>query len=107
MYRDFVIADDHFANSRNIDVTLESIARSDCRKLHIVYAIRGNRGTTVNRENIETLLKWKASLPMDEIIGTLSEGLVGPKDEVKAEEIEVYFDALKGSGLETPLFEKA
>ncbi|ETA80652.1 Mur ligase family protein [Youngiibacter fragilis] len=104
--RDFVIADDHFANSRNIDVTLESISRSNCRKLHIVYAIRGNRGTTVNRENIETLLKWKDSLPMDEIIGTLSEGLVGPKDEVKAEEIEVYFDALKGSGLETPLFGK-
>lgn len=104
--RDFVIADDHFANSRNIDVTLESISRTNCRKLHIVYAIRGNRGTTVNRENIETLLKWKDSLPMDEIIGTLSKGLVGPKDEVKAEEIEVYFNALKGSGLETPLFEK-
>lgn len=104
--RDFVIADDHFANSNNIDVTLGSIARSGCRKLHIVYAIRGNRGTTVNRENIETLLKWKDSLPMDELIGTVSEGLVGPKDEVKAEEIEVYFDALKDSGLKTPLFDK-
>jgi UDP-N-acetylmuramoyl-L-alanyl-D-glutamate--2,6-diaminopimelate ligase len=104
--RDFIIADDHFANSRNIDVTLESIAKSDCKKLHIVYAIRGNRGITVNRENIETLLKWKDTLPMDEIIGTVSEGLVGPKDEVKPEELEVYFDALKDSGLETPLFKK-
>jgi UDP-N-acetylmuramoyl-L-alanyl-D-glutamate--2,6-diaminopimelate ligase len=43
---------------------------------------------------------------MDEIIGTVSEGLVGPKDEVKPEELEVYFDALKDSGLETPLFKK-
>lgn len=102
--RDFIIADDHFANSRNIDVTLESIAMSNCRRLHLVYAIRGNRGTTVNRENIETLLRWKDRLPLKEIIGTLSEGLVGPKDEVKPEEIEVYKDALVGSGLETPMF---
>lgn len=56
---DFKIIDDHFANSGNIAVSLKSLKGMDYNDLHMVYAIRGNRGVTVNRENILEIAKWK------------------------------------------------
>jgi UDP-N-acetylmuramoyl-L-alanyl-D-glutamate--2,6-diaminopimelate ligase len=97
--REFIIIDDHFANSSNIDVTLENLVKLDYKRLHLVYAIRGNRGTTVNRENLETLLRWKDRLKLDEVIGTKSLGLVTEKDTVMEEELAVYHETLKDSGL--------
>lgn len=97
--REFIIIDDHFANSSNIDVTLENLVKLSYRKLHLVYAIRGNRGTTVNRENLETLLRWKDRLKLDEVIGTNSMGLVTEKDTVMEEELSVFHETLKDSGL--------
>jgi len=47
---DFKVIDDHFANSGNINVTLETLKFMKYRQLHLVYAIRGSRGVTVNRE---------------------------------------------------------
>lgn len=96
---DFIIIDDHFANTSNIDMTLESLQKLDYNKLHLVYAIRGNRGPTVNRENITTLLKWKDKLGLEEIIGTCSEEFVTSKDKVTKEEMAVFEDELGKSDL--------
>lgn len=97
--REFIIIDDHFANTSNINMSLESLVKLSYRKLHLVYAIRGNRGVTVNGENIETLLKWREQLPMDEIIGTSSVEFVGDKDRVREEELAVFTEKLRDSDL--------
>ena len=88
---DFVIIDDHFANKGNINVTLETLRHMDYNKLHLVYAIRGNRGVTVNRENAETVVAWKDRLRINEIIVTKSSEVVTSKDLVSNEE-EAVFD---------------
>jgi UDP-N-acetylmuramoyl-L-alanyl-D-glutamate--2,6-diaminopimelate ligase len=88
---DFVIIDDHFANKGNINVTLETLRHMDYNKLHLVYAIRGNRGVTVNRENAETVVAWKDRLRIDEIIVTKSSEVVTSKDLVTSEE-EIVFN---------------
>ena len=88
---DFVIIDDHFANKGNINVTLETLRHMDYNKLHLVYAIRGNRGVTVNRENAETVVSWKDRLRIDEIIVTKSSEVVTSKDLVTNEE-EIVFN---------------
>jgi UDP-N-acetylmuramoyl-L-alanyl-D-glutamate--2,6-diaminopimelate ligase len=103
---EFIIIDDHFANMSNIDMTLESLMKLDYNKLHLVYAIRGNRGTTVNKENIVTLLKWRDKLHMDEIIGTKSEEFVTPKDRVTEKELRVFNEELEKSDLRVVLFEE-
>lgn len=102
---EFVIIDDHFANMSNIDMTLESLVKLKYNKLHLVYAIRGNRGPTVNRENIITLLKWRDKLHMDEIIGTKSVEFVTPKDTVTEEEMNVFHEELKKSDLTVTVME--
>ncbi len=102
---EFIIIDDHFANTSNIDMTLESLVKLDYKNLHLVYAIRGNRGPTVNRENIVTLLKWKDKLGLEEIIGTRSEEFVTAKDRVTKEEMEVFKEELSKSDLKVTLID--
>lgn len=95
----FRIIDDHFANANNIDVSLRSLASMHCRKIHLVYAIRGSRGVTVNRENVQTLARWLPRLPLDEIIVTETRGEVTEKDLVRPEEKAVFFEEIE----KTPL----
>ncbi|WFA07950.1 UDP-N-acetylmuramyl-tripeptide synthetase [Tissierella sp. Yu-01] len=104
--RDFLIIDDHFANLKNINVSLETLSQISCNNLHLIYAIRGNRGVTVNRENAEALVAWKDKLKLKEIVGTKSIGSVTSKDTVSEEEEKVFTDIIKSAGIKLTLFDK-
>ncbi|MDW7739972.1 MAG: UDP-N-acetylmuramyl-tripeptide synthetase [Bacillota bacterium] len=98
---DFKVIDDHFANSGNIHVTLETLQMMDYKKLHLVYAIRGSRGVTVNRENAEAIVHWAKLLNLDHVIATTSCDFVGEKDLVTHEERDVYRQVMSEAGIET------
>lgn len=101
IYEDeLVIIDDHFANKGNINVTLETLKYMEYKNLHLVYAIRGSRGVTVNRENAETIAQWKEKLGIDKIIATKSIGEVTKKDIVLDEEEEVFNEVMKANNIE-------
>lgn len=87
---DFRIFDDHFANSKNIAMTLSTLSKMDYRQLVICYAVRGKRGVTVNRENIEALNRFIHQLKIKEFIATSSQDEVGHYDEVQQDELLVY-----------------
>lgn len=95
----FKIFDDHFANIGNIDVTMNTLTKMNFSKLHLVYAIRGSRGKTVNYENAITIVKWAKKLGLKEITATLSKDFVNEKDTVTDEEIFAFNDALKNSNI--------
>ena len=82
----YTVIDDHFANVKNINSTMETIGDMEKNKVHIAYAIRGNRGVTVNRENAEALVYWMKKLEIDQVIATRSLGSVTDKDRVAREE---------------------
>lgn len=102
---DFIIIDDHFANRGNINVTLETLKYMKYDKFHLVYAIRGNRGVTVNRENAETIMAWKERLGIERIIATKSIGDVGSKDTVKKEEEDVFLDVMDKANIKVDLYD--
>lgn len=104
--RGFKIIDDHFANPGNIDVTLETLSMMDYNKLHLVYAIRGNRGVTTNRENAEAIARWAEKLDMNEIIATLSKSHVTEKDRVTQEEVEVFMEVMEEKGIKVHLYDE-
>lgn len=104
--KDFLIIDDHFANLKNINVSLETLSHINCNKLHLIYAIRGNRGTTVNRENAEALVSWKDKLGIEEIIGTKSIGNVGIKDTVSEEEEKVFSEIVRAAGINLTIYDR-
>lgn len=100
---DFKIVDDHFANAGNIEVTLETLTKMDYEKLHVVYAIRGSRGVTTNRENAETLAKWAPQLGLKKVIVSLSESHVIGKDKVLDEELQAFREEMDKVGVEIEL----
>jgi len=103
---DIKIIDDHFANSGNIDVTLETLKYMDYEKLHIVYAIRGERGPIVNRENAETIVKWASKLELSEITATKSISHVTTKDRVTDEELQAFQDVMDEANIKVNLYDE-
>jgi UDP-N-acetylmuramoyl-L-alanyl-D-glutamate--2,6-diaminopimelate ligase len=107
IYEDgFKIIDDHFANSGNIDVTLQTLKYMNYKKLHLVYAIRGNRGLTVNKENALTIAKWAKVLGLKEVTATLSRSHVLEKDTVQIEEAEIFKKVMSSAGINVHLYEQ-
>lgn len=101
---DFKIIDDHFANPGNINVTLETLNFMKYAKLHMVYAVRGSRGVTTNRENAETIVKWADTLGLNEITATCSIKHVSEKDKVINEELDIFLKVMKDAGIKVNLF---
>lgn len=102
---DFLIIDDHFANLKNINVSLETLSKINHKDLHLIYAIRGNRGVTVNKENAEAVVAWKDKLDIKEIIGTKSIGNVTSKDMVSEQEEKAFKDTIKSAGIKLDIYD--
>jgi len=102
----FKIIDDHFANAGNINVTMETLNRMVYKNLHLVYAIRGSRGVTVNKENADTIVKWADKLGIKEIIATTSKGYVSDKDIVTKEELDVFMDVMNENDINVLFYDK-
>lgn len=97
--QDFKIIDDHFANPGNIDISLATLGLMKYNRLHLLIAIRGNRGAVVNRENTETLVKWLPLLPLAELIFTDSEDYTGAHDRVSPAERDAVFAILQAGAV--------
>ncbi|MFC5529949.1 Mur ligase family protein [Cohnella yongneupensis] len=103
---DFSIIDDHFANPGNINVTLETLRFMDFERLQLVYAIRGDRGPTVNRENAEAIVEWLARLEINEITATKSISHVTSKDKVSDEEERVFREVMAAANIKVNLYDE-
>lgn len=101
----FKIIDDHFANVRNIDVSLETLSKMKYKNLHFLYAIRGNRGVHLNEENAEKIVEWFKILKPKNFYASLSKETVTWKDEVSKEELEVFEKVMKKNNINFKLFE--
>lgn len=101
-----IVIDDHFANPGNIEVTLETISKMKYDKLNLVYAVRGQRGPIVNRENAETVVKWAKKLELDEIIVTKSVSDVTFRDEVTDEELNAFVSVMEEANIDVFIFDE-
>lgn len=103
---DYKVIDDHFANSGNIHVTLETLKMMEYNKVHMVYAIRGSRGVTVNRENAEAIAHWVPLLGLKKVIATRSISHAGEKDFVTDEEVKVFQSVMDQAGIKADIHEE-
>jgi UDP-N-acetylmuramoyl-L-alanyl-D-glutamate--2,6-diaminopimelate ligase len=104
--KDFKIIDDHFANPGNINVTMQTIQFMDFNKLHLLYAIRGQRGPDINRENAEALAKWLHDLNINEISATKSISHTTDKDKVTDEEVQAFISVMEKENIKINLFDE-
>lgn len=103
-YVNYQIYDDHFANPGNIRFTLNSLCKMQYANLHIVYAIRGKRGVTVNSENIQTLKDYLPNLRLANFIATTSDDVVGHYDTVTEAELRAFQKEMAEIGKEYTLY---
>lgn len=103
---EFMVVDDHFANAGNIDMTLQTLTMMDYNKCHILYAIRGNRGVTVNGENTDTIVKWFDKLNAANFIVTKSRDTTEKHDYVHQDEVEIFEEKMKEAGIEYEMLEE-
>lgn len=101
----FKILDDHFANEKNIDATMETLKEMDYKNLNILYAIRGKRGVEVNREITERLVKWIKILKPKSLTATLSKDTVKEKDRVTDDELKVFKDILEKNNIKCKIYD--
>lgn len=101
---DIKILDDHFANYGNINVTLNTLQQMDYDNLKLVYAIRGSRGITVNKENAKAIVEWAPKLGLTEVIATVSHSHVSEKDIVTDEELRVFQEMMEEAGIHVDLY---
>lgn len=104
--QDYIVIDDHYANVGNINVTMQTLEHMHFDTLHLVYAIRGSRGKTVNKENAETIASWASKLGIQEIIATTSVSHVTKKDWVTAEELSVFQQVMEEAHIKVHLYDE-
>lgn len=103
--KDYMILDDHFANEKNIAVTLETLCQMDYKNLHVLYAIRGGRGAALNRDNALEMVNWMDKLPLKTFYATRSEEVVSSKDVVTDSELAAFSEVMKDAGYDVPVID--
>lgn len=107
IYEDEIkVVDDHFANPGNINVTLQTLDFMDYDNLQLVYAIRGSRGATINRENAEVVVEWADKLGINEIIATRSISHTTDKDRVTDDEVKAFTDVMEKANIKVRLYDE-
>ena len=101
--KEYMILDDHFANEKNIAVTLETLCHMEYKDLHLLYAIRGGRGAELNRDNALEMVKWMHKLPLKTFVATRSEEVVTKKDAVTDKELAAFKEVMAEAGYDVPV----
>lgn len=89
-----LILDDTALNPASYQVVFETIENLDYDDLILVNAIRGKRGTAINRENARVLREWAQRIHLKKIIITSSKEYTSPLDMVEKEEEESFLQEL-------------
>lgn len=96
---DFRMIDDHISDEDNTLKMLEALeVMSEGKPVHIVVAIRGNRGVLVNREVIAQFARFRDRINWQTFYITSSVDTARPRDVVHDDEREAVLSDLKAAG---------
>ncbi|WP_018131698.1 Mur ligase family protein [Effusibacillus pohliae] len=96
-----LVVDDTAMNPGSILAVLNTFRPEQFGRVHVAFAIRGNRGVSVNRLNAQVLAEWYKMRPhtRPQLIITSSAGHVGSNDQVSEEEEAAFLETLWKSGV--------
>ncbi|QUH24464.1 Mur ligase family protein [Serpentinicella alkaliphila] len=97
--KDFVIIDDTCHNPSSYDTVFNTVQNMQFKNLHIVNAIRGNRGEDINIENAEVICNWAGILNIKNILITSSKDCVTKKDTVSSSELNRFIKVFNDNNI--------
>lgn len=97
--KEFTIIDDCAHNPGSYQAVFETIRDLNYKHLHIINAIRGNRGLQINRDNALTIANWVKKLPRCKLMITNCSELVKADDLVNADEEQIFLETLRNKNI--------
>ncbi|AKL94310.1 UDP-N-acetylmuramoyl-L-alanyl-D-glutamate--2,6-diaminopimelate ligase MurE [Clostridium aceticum] len=95
IYRgEYTVIDDFCHNPASYETVFESVQSMQYKNLHIINAIRGNRGLEINYEIAEVIKQWHAILKIKSMIITSSSDYTKHLDVVSKKERDIYIETL-------------
>ncbi|HSJ07609.1 MAG TPA: Mur ligase family protein [Longimicrobiales bacterium] len=94
-----VIIDDTVGHPDSITGVFEVAARVPHQHLRVVFAIRGQRGPTINERDAEALVIWSRRVPMDELAVTSAVDSADERNAVDPAERDAFLRVLDGAGV--------
>ena len=99
--REFTLLDDHISDEDNTRKMLEALeVMTEGRPVHIIYAVRGNRGVEVNREVAGQFALFRDKINWQTFIVTNSVDVARERDVVHPEEFDAVMEDLTAAGYE-------
>ncbi len=99
--KEFTLIDDHISDEDNTRKMLEALSvMTDGLPVHLIYAVRGNRGVQVNREVISQFAEHKDSINWRTFMVTDSIDVARKRDIVLPEEHKAVMEDLQAAGYE-------
>lgn len=96
VHRDrFLVIDDTVGHPDSISALFQVVQRLDPRRVHIAFAIRGQRGPVVNRHTAETLAIWSRRVPTGALVVTRSTEAADDRNRVEGPESAAVEEALR------------
>jgi UDP-N-acetylmuramoyl-L-alanyl-D-glutamate--2,6-diaminopimelate ligase len=96
--RDPFVLDDTVGNPASIRAVFETVAAIPHERLFVAYAVRGARGTAINRCNAEALAECVSGAPV-ELVVTASEDAADERNRVTEPEWEAVVATLRARGI--------
>jgi UDP-N-acetylmuramoyl-L-alanyl-D-glutamate--2,6-diaminopimelate ligase len=94
----FRIIDDTIGHPESVSALFETIELLPHRRLHIAFAVRGCRGTAINRETGRALAIWARRLPPATLAITTSEEAADARNRTSPAERDAFVEPLRRAG---------
>lgn len=95
----FLVIDDTVGHPDSISAVFEVVERLASRRVHIAFAVRGQRGTRINRQSARTLAIWCERDPPATLVITRSIEAADERNRVDDREMEAFTGVLRGKGV--------
>ncbi len=104
-----LLIDDVAMNEASFDAVLAAVAAMGLPRLVVVVALRGHRGTDVQRRIADTLSRWNRRLRFAPLVASLSRTAVtaySADHQVRPEELDAFLEAAAAGGLTCDLYQE-
>lgn len=95
----FLVLDDTVGHPDSVSVVFETVEQLAPRRVHAVWAVRGQRGSRINRYNAEALAIWRRRVPLATLVVTRSADTADERNRVSDEEYDAFLRPLRRAGV--------
>lgn len=94
-----LVIDDTVGHPDSVSAVCEAVASLTPRRVHVAWAVRGQRGRRINRYNAEAFAIWAPRLPLGRVVVTRSDDTVDDRNRVTDGEYRAFIGPLERRGV--------